>query len=242
MATQKSRIQLIKHELKEHLPFTLLGVAASILILFLLDHFSLMDATGSEHHHAHHHHDHDEGAHCLGGASYYGFFHVAHFGHIFLSSIVSAAIYLRRSGSYLKSTLVAIISSILFCSLSDILIPFLGGHLWGMQLEFHTDLIEAPFWVILSALIGAILGIIAEKKFGRISYFTHGSHVFVSSLASLFYLVAFGLTNWTGEIIGVFIITTLAVVLPCCSSDIIFPMSFVGGIHGHEHEDEHTHH
>jgi hypothetical protein len=43
-------------------------------------------------------------------------------------------------------------------------------------------------------------------------------------MASILYLVGHGLTDWIHMAGIVFIYTVIAVMLPCCTSDIIFPL------------------
>jgi hypothetical protein len=59
------------------------------------------------------------------------------------------------------------------------------------------------------------------------------------------YLVAFGFEDWIGNLGMVFIFMTVAVMGPCCVSDIVFPLLFVGGrapscacCAGHKHDGE----
>ncbi|MCB9799317.1 MAG: hypothetical protein H6757_00980 [Candidatus Omnitrophica bacterium] len=213
---------MIKHELKAHLPFTLAGVTLGILLLFA---FYSMGYLGRGEH-----------PHML----YERIFHVSHFLHIFLSAIASTAMYLRREKNFIKAIFVGYFATLLFCGISDLLIPFIGGKLLGWPMHLHICLLETPGIVLLFNTGGIILGILTELRFSKVSYVSHSSHVLISSFASLLYLVSFGPENWPDHVIGLFIVTTLAVVLPCCSSDIVIPLSFVSGLHGHEHEDEHT--
>ena len=53
----------------------------------------------------------------------------------------------------------------------------------------------------------------------------HGIHVFVSSIASILYLISFGLNGWTDQVSGVFVVTIIAVMIPCCLSDIALPLA-----------------
>ena len=59
-------------------------------------------------------------------------------------------------------------------------------------------------------------------------------HVFISSMASILYLCFLGgLTNWMEHFGMVFFFNILAVLLPCCISDIVsFPLCFSLWDHG----------
>jgi len=69
-----------------------------------------------------------------------------------------------------------------------------------------------------------------EERLAGSSVFSHGAHVFVSSLASLLYLVSFGFTGWMTDIhlvFPVFLLVVIAVWIPCCISDIVVPATTV---------------
>lgn len=168
------------------------------------------------------------------------FFHTFHFTHIFLSAVTTSAIFYRHQQNILKTLPVGYLATLLPCSLSDLFIPYLGGLLIGAPMHLHICLIEDPWLVIGINTLGIFFGIYLQNKKEKISFVSHSAHVFVSSFASMFYLVSFGVENWLTLSVGLIVITVLAVVIPCCSSDIVIPLSFVSGIHGHEHEDEHT--
>ena len=222
MQGRRKRLDLILEELRTHLPYTLMGVG--IAIVFLAAVYWIIIRLGHRDEHA----------------TLENLFHLSHFAHIFLSAIATTAVFYRNENNVLKTTAVAFFSTFFACGLSDLILPYAGGFLLGAQMHLHICLIKEPVWTLLICGLGIWVGLLSEVKWGKISYLGHGSHVFVSSFASLFYLVTFGLENWVPLIAGIFIITVVAVVIPCCSSDIIIPLSFVTGVHGHEHEDEHT--
>lgn len=223
MFTQSRRLRLIMHELKTHLPYTLLGAISGILLLGLIYQIFIRAGHFNQH------------------ETFENFFHVFHFGHIFLSAIATTAIFFRHDRNILKTIAIGFFGTLVACGISDLFLPYLGGKLLGAEMHLHVCLFENPLLVLLINAAGIAVGMMAEIKIGKISYLSHSSHVFISSFASLFYLVTFGLQNWMHLIFGIFLVTTLAVIIPCCSSDIVIPLSFVTGFHGHEHEDEHTH-
>jgi hypothetical protein len=53
-------------------------------------------------------------------------------------------------------------------------------------------------------------------------------HVLLSTWASLFSFTAFGQADWTSVLLPVFFLLFLAVWLPCCVSDIVYPLLWVG--------------
>lgn len=226
MASRTTRIEKIKKELLEHLPSTILGVISGISILTLFH----QTAAGRP----------DINLEEL----FEKVFHFFHSSHIFLSAITATAIFYRHEKNRIKTFLVVFVVTLIFCGTSDALIPFAGAFIFGAKPHLHLCLIEDPALILTANALGILAGFISEAKFKKISYFSHGAHVFVASFASLSYLVSFGAVGQfqTGLMIaGLFVIATVAVVIPCCSGDIIMPLSFIGGLHGHEHEDEHTH-
>ncbi|HOL34695.1 MAG TPA: hypothetical protein PKW86_02325, partial [bacterium] len=52
---------------------------------------------------------------------------------------------------------------------------------------------------------------------------------FTSSIASILYLIGYGLTDWIDKIGAVLVFMVFAVVIPCCTSDIVFPLIVTGG-------------
>jgi len=56
--------------------------------------------------------------------------------------------------------------------------------------------------------------------------FPHYGHVLLSTWASLFYFTAFGIARWIPLLHFVFLFLLLAVLIPCCLSDIVFPLLF----------------
>jgi len=150
-------------------------------------------------------------------------FNILHPLHIIASAIVTTAIFYKYKKNYLQAILVGITGAILIGSLSDIIFPWLGGNLLNLNTIFHLPLIEEPLVILVSALIGSFLGL--ATKLTRMPHFLH---VFLSVFASLFYLIAFSTTLSTLYLIGAFFIVIVAVIIPCCISDIIFPFLFLG--------------
>ncbi|MBU0476942.1 hypothetical protein KKC91_00005, partial [bacterium] len=122
--------------------------------------------------------------------------------------------------------------SIGIATLSDAIIPYLGGGLLNVPMEFHAPFIETakmPFigiakWKIVNfaAVLGIAIGFLNPK-----TKFPHFGHVLLSTWASLFGFTAFGIANWIPLLPFVFLFLFLAVWIPCCVSDIVFPLLFV---------------
>ena len=227
MKKKSARLSRIKHELLEHLPSTALGVISGILVLTIL-YWTISENSKNQ-----------------TVVIFQRLFHFFHSSHIFLRAITATTIFYRHEKNRLKTFCVVFVVTLIFCGTSDALIPFLGALLLGTKPFLHICLLKEPALILTANAMGIGLGFLAESRFKKISYFSHGAHVFVASFASLSYLISFGSVgnlNPVMMVVSLFVIATLAVVIPCCSGDIIMPLSFIGGLHGHEHEDEHTKH
>jgi hypothetical protein len=160
-------------------------------------------------------------------------FHILHPMHLALSAIATTSVFWRHERRLLKALVVGFFGTIIPCGLSDYIFPFIGGRLLGQSLALHICLLEEPLLVLPFAVLGVLGGLLVEERLSGSSVFSHGAHVFVSSLASLLYLVSFGFTAWLMDIhllFPVFLVVVIAVWIPCCISDIVVPVSAV-----HEH-------
>ena len=228
----------ILHELKHHLPFTVYSGVAGIIIVAVLTVFmsaivgindDVENETAEEDHEDDHDHDHDhEGVGDL-GSYFYDLFHVFHPLHALFSAAATTAMFWRYDKKLWKAVIIGLIGSLAICGISDIFFPFLGGTLAGIDMDLHFCLIEHPMVIVPFSIIGIIMGLITCEVFvdRRSTIFSHSAHIFISTMASLLYLVTFGYTNWMEELFVVFIIIILAVFIPCCISDIVFPLLFV---------------
>ena len=82
--------------------------------------------------------------------------------------------------------------------------------------------IEKPILINVPAFIGIALG-----YFNGFSKFPHAGHVLISTWGSLFHVImALGTALDFVQAIGIFIFLFLAVWIPCCTSDIIYPLLF----------------
>jgi len=188
----------ILHELKHHLPFTVFATITAIILIILIQY--LFQKQISE-----------------------NLFEIFHPLHVMASSIVTAGIFYKYKPKLISALLIGITGSIILGSLSDIILPWLGGSLLGFKTSFHLLLIEEPVLILFSALIGGSIGIST-----KITKMPHFIHVFLSVFASLFYLLAFSQIFNVFYFIASFFIVLLAVIIPCCMSDILFPFFFLG--------------
>lgn len=149
-------------------------------------------------------------------------FEILHPIHIFFSAMVTAGVFYRYQPKFLKALLVGIFGAFLIGTLSDVIFPYLGTLTLGANIHFHFPILEHPIIILLALLIGAIIGIKTQK-----TKVPHFAHVFLSVFASLFYITAFATNISTIQLALSFFIIFIAVILPCCISDIMFPTLFL---------------
>ena len=201
-------LRRIARELKDHAPFTALGAITGIIIMVIIVFGKVPDS--------------------ISNIAFYSL----HPLHIVLSALVTTAMYRRYgSGKIWVAVLIGYIGSIGIATLSDAAIPYLGGTLLGVKMEFHIPFIETEKMPVFSiakwqlvnsaALAGIILGYLRPT-----TKVPHYGHVFLSTWASMFYFTAFGTAWWTPLLPFIFLFLFLAVWIPCCTSDIVFPLLF----------------
>jgi hypothetical protein len=207
--TASKMVRRILSELKEHAPFTALGAVSGIIIMLII---VLADVPSQ-----------------ISEAVFYSL----HPLHVVLSALVTTAMYMKyRKGKLWAAILIGYAGSIGIATLSDAIIPYLGGALLNIDIGFHLPFIETeafpylgiPKWIVINsaALIGIAIG-----YWKQTTKIPHSGHVFLSTWASLFYFTAFGTASWMPLLPLIFIFLFLAVWLPCCLSDIAFPLLFV---------------
>ncbi|NIQ11790.1 MAG: hypothetical protein GWN67_24305, partial [Phycisphaerae bacterium] len=165
--------------------------------------------------------------------------------HIVASAIATTGMYQKYGGGKIwTAILVGYAGSIGIATLSDALIPHLGGVLLGIKMEFHIPFIEIAKmpvigiakWQIVNsaALAGIIVGYLRPT-----TKIPHLGHVLLSTWASLFYFTAFGTAWWIPLFPFIFLFLFLAVWIPCCTSDILFPLLFTGKAQASFHYEPH---
>jgi hypothetical protein len=142
--------------------------------------------------------------------------------HILFSAIATTAMFWRYRASVYKAIGIGVAGSLGICGVSDILLPYIGGALLGIGMHFHFCLAEHWYYVLPFALFGAGVGLLAKTKVMTI--FSHSWHVLFSTMATLLYLISFGFSVWMNQLFLTFIIVFFGVIIPCCTSDILFPI------------------
>jgi hypothetical protein len=201
MMVTDHRFDRIVSELKHHAPFTAIGAVSGIVFMLAMRNIS--------------------------SSTMYDVFYVFHPVHVLLSALVTASMFKTQSsskGNILLLLIIGYIGSVGVATLSDSIMPYLGEILLNMpNRHVHIGLVEEP--VLVSAM--AITGIIIAC-FNPATKFPHAAHVLISTWASLFHiLLAMGGSEGLLVYILIFVFLFFAVWLPCCISDIIFPMLFI---------------
>jgi len=198
-------LRRIAHELKHHAPFTLLGTVIGIGVLILIV-YGRMDQEVSKR-----------------------LFAVAHPTHVLFSAIATAGMFRKHSKAGWPVTLVVgIVGSIGIGTLSDSVIPYVGELLFAagdvhVHAHAHIGFIELWWLVMPFAAIGAIVGHIWPKTEP-----SHAGHVMLSTAASLLHMtMAMSPGVGAGTIAAAAVFLFAAVWVPCCTSDIVFPLLLV---------------
>jgi hypothetical protein len=151
-------------------------------------------------------------------------FEGAHLAHIFVSAVATTAVASRQRGGVALSASLGVAGSVVFCTLSDILLPYAGALLFGAPVALEVELLESPVRVFAVAIAGAAGGFVHMR---RLSVYSHSAHVLVSSLASVMYIHTHGAGTWVGwsHAPAMAAVLFVAVFLPCCMSDLVMPVA-----------------
>lgn len=254
----KEKLLHIGAELKGHAPFTAFGAVMGIIFMLIFQNL------GKDH------------AGVL--------FSIFHPSHVVLSAMVTGSLFAihREAKNFLLILVIGYVGSIGIATLSDCVVPYFGGRLLGLHIPTHAEVhgheevgrqdsfvdsgqdglaehheyrihlgfIEDWYLVNPAALLGVVIAYFLPR-----TKFPHAGHVLISTWASSSYI----LMNTVGEVTlgimaGIFATLFVAVWLPCCISDIVFPLLFVKSdlrlidvcvcpvhaVHSHPHEHEHS--
>ena len=220
----KEKTKHILLELKGHAPFTLFGALLGILFVLLFRNIS------------------EAGSHIL--------FSIFHPAHVVLSAMVTASMFkLHSAKRFVLVLIVGYVGSVGIATLSDIIIPHFGSELLGLDIPTHAELhhhdateaetaahesephshkihfgfIEEWYLVNPAAFLGVLIAYFLPR-----TKFPHAGHILISTWASSSYLLMDMQSDVTvAAVAGIFVTLFLAVWLPCCVSDIVFPLLFV---------------
>src|SRR3989339_2020177 len=195
----------IINEMKKHFPFTAIGAVIGIVFMYF--------------------------SYTLSYKTAYNIFYILHPLHVLLSALVTASMYeFYKKGkiNLLLLLFVGYVGSVGIATLSDSLIPYFGEILLDMpNRKIHLGFIEKWWLVNPLALIG-----ITIAYFKPSTKFPHMGHVVGSTWASVFHIImAIGKPIGFLQYAMLFTFLFLAVWVPCCMSDIVFPLLFVKDKH-----------
>lgn len=204
-------------EIMCHLPYAIFSVAFGLAFLSFLVYGAFLVGASN-------------GSICDGSQV---LFHSFHFMHIVFAATGTVLTYFRFSKNIFKGLCIGALCASFFCTVSDAVLPYLGGKLMGVDMHFHicfiTELHNILPFLFVGLLNGFLLSRHHESKQALYSIFSHFIHILVSSFASIFYLVSQGCTNWYTNIGIVFLFLIIAVVVPCTLSDVVVPMAYARG-------------
>jgi hypothetical protein len=221
------RLKQVLIELKAHSPFTLFGALTGIALMLLFRN--------------------------LGHQASYRLFYIFHPAHVVLSAMVTASLFRlhEKTKGFLIVLIVGYVGSIGVATLSDSILPFFGEEILGAvvptesavhahmheeqidkehekheehsEKELHLGFIEEWYIVNPAALLGVLIAYFLPR-----SKLPHAFHILISTWASSAHIMMNTHQPLTTVLIfGCFIVLFISVWLPCCFSDIIFPMLLV---------------
>jgi len=198
-------------ELINHLPYAIFSVALSLALLGFTTYFSVFQNNNQ--------------IVCKGAGV---LFHIFHYIHLVFAATGSLLSYFHFATQLVRGIVVSVGSTITFCVLSDMVLPYIGGRLLGIDMKFHVCFYH-EFWAVFPFLaVGVLNGFIISRYHKQLQtsylFFSHFTHILVSSLASAFFFVSHGFSNWYQYCGVVFIFLIIAVVVPCSLSDVVVPM------------------
>jgi hypothetical protein len=203
---------LLAHELACHFPYAVFSVALSFVGAALLGYFYFGASPAAV----------EQGSLVL--------FHSFHFLHIVFAATGAVLTFFRYSNQVVKGLVLGALNAAFFCILSDVIMPYLVGVCLGVEMELHICFMHEMHNIIPFLVMGVINGYLLSKHhMGKKSFYSiwsHFTHILVSSLASMLYMISHGFHDWTPFMGILFGFLVIAVVVPCTLSDVVVPMYF----------------
>lgn len=218
-----NNLKQITKELKEHIPFTAIGAVSGVIFMFLFRNISKS-----------------------GGHSLFAVFHPA---HVLIGAMVTSAMFrLHRSKTnFIIVLLVGYIGSVGIATISDSIIPYIGEEMLGLHIpteheihhsaaphsaetapdthrnhtgEVHLGFIEEWYLVNPAAFLGIIIAWFLPR-----TKMPHAAHILISTWASSSHVIMTAQNRITFAVaMSMLLVLFLSTWLPCCISDIVFPL------------------
>ena len=192
-----------------HLPYAIFSVAFAMICLSLLS--CIPSATGQNN-------------------LFYRLFHNFHYLHLLFAATGTMLTFRRFSHNVFLGIIVGFLVPTLFCTVSDAFLPYLGGKIVHLNMHFHWCFLKHLDTVFPFLAVGVLNGWVMSSHPTNLHLFYslgfHFLHIFISSMASMLYLVSFGFSQWWAQMGFVFLFLIGAVLIPCTLSDIVVPMIF----------------
>lgn len=223
-------------ELREHVPFSVVAVTIGLIVAGGICILGFGESAAGEALAA--------GAHDQNGAANPAdlFFHLFHPAHMLFSATATTAMFRRYDRKAVKAIVVGLIGAVGVCGVSDIVMPHISLVILGKQTPWHICVYEHPDLVLPFAVVGVLVGVAAAGGVIRSTLISHSLHVLASTMASIFYMVGpLGLIAWIDDLGKVFVFVVVAVIVPCCVSDIVFPLLMSESGRAGYHEEPHIH-
>lgn len=212
-APEERASQSLKRELLCHFPFAVYAVALSMVLI------AVMGISGS-----------------MGHATLHTLFHTLHFLHIVFAATGTVLVFRKYGGSLWGAVIVGSIVPAIFCTLSDAVMPYLGGVWYGIPMHFHwcfrDHLVTILPFLGTGILNGLVLSAHDAQGQQRYTATSHFLHIFISAFASTVYMIGHGFSAWQDSVAYLFLFLLCAVLIPCTFADVVVPMAF--GIWGQQ--------
>lgn len=215
------------HELLHHFPYATMSVALALMLLTLIHvlFYSNPETITTV------------ASACCGGhdvssqtAGLDNLFHAFHFAHILFATSGTIVTFRRYSNRVWIGLMVGTLSSMVFCTLSDVLLPYAAGRILGIEMDLHicfaSELSNILPFLFVGLLNGWVMTQLPEFRTQENSLQLHFLHTFISAMASIFYAVGHGLSDFYSHFGLFYLLMVIAVILPCTLSDVIAPIFF----------------
>jgi len=200
----------ILDELLCHFPYAIFSVAIAMIALSLLSY---------------------SGGESTDTTLTYRLFHNFHFLHLLFAGTGSILMFRKYSKNTILGLAIGFCVPMVFCTLSDAILPYLGGAMVNLDMHFHWCFLQHWDTVLPFLLVGILNGwIMSSHESSRILFYSvgfHFFHIFISSMASILYLVSFGFHDWWNHMGFVFLYMIIVVLIPCTLADVVIPVFFL---------------